>query len=298
MSKKLLKNIDVELISILELPAKPANMKPLIFKSSDNKLEMQRVIKVDAEKGLLYCTVMACDEVDTDGEMVSADEVRKAAHNFLKKSDVKRIDKNHNLVVNNKVQIVESYVDNGGNWQAVIDIADDANLVKAAKEGKLTGVSIFGTAEAFDMTEKSKKDDDDARSFIWSAAFEKLDRLIDKLSFGGNKNIKKKEGDIVTDEEINGIVDKVVSKLTEKYDLKPKENSEDTQKNDDAVLKQEIADLKKSVETLAASRMTNEDAGAKKVTFEDLLNDGDALLKMQKDDPVKYEELRQGYYAQ
>lgn len=274
-----LKNVDVELISILEFPVKPANKKPVVLKA-DNKFEISRVVKADNTAGLLYVTVMSANEVDTDGEIVSREEVLKAAHNFLKKSDVKRVDKNHDLVVNDKVQIVESYVDKDGSWQCVIDISGDENLLMKAKEGRITGVSIFGSAEV----EKKKDDDEDAKNFVWAAAFEKLDKLIKTLSF---RNVKKENG-VVSEDDMKKVVDLVLEALEKKYDLKPKKDED----NDET--KAEIEKLKKSIETLAAARQTSEgDEGS--LTYKDLLDDPVALVKMQTDEPEKYEALRMDF---
>ncbi len=296
-----LENIEVSLISILEHPKKPANKKPLIFKASDSSFESSKIVKVDKEKGLIYATVISADDVDTDGEVVSADEVQKACHKFLRNSDIVKTDTNHNLQVNENVKIVESYVDEAGDWKAVIDISGDEELMKSARDGKLTGVSIFGTAEKVSTPApqegnigKSEADKAEAQGFIWSAVSEKLDKIIRNFSFA--KNNAKKEEDVMNEEEKKALIEEVktavIKDLEEAYELVKKEDKQEDKDN----VKSELEKMQAKIDALVKERKTSIESLEKEVKYVDLLADADALIKFQKENPKEYERLKEEYY--
>ena len=304
-----LEDIEVDLISILEWPAQPANGKPLVFKSTDDKVEIKPIIKsFDEELGILYVTVMAAGEKDSDDEIVVAKEIRKAAHAFMKNGTLNRIDKDHNLIVNKNVIVVESHIAETGNWEAAFDISADSELCQKAKEKKLTGVSIFGRAKQVRKAKENIKEDEEARNFVWSAAFDKLSGLIEKLNF---KNVTKKE------EKSDMKEAEIISMLEAKYGFTPKkkedegDNTEDEEtgeakknKSHDGYVKKEAYDtvvktvekLAAQVETLAKTRNTTDSDSGETISFATLLKSADKMEKFQAEHPDKYQELKAEFY--
>lgn len=97
--------------------------------------------------------VLAPDEVDLHGDIYSADEVRKACHNFNQHCMKANL---LHLVETDTFDIVESYISpvdmvlgeqviKAGSWMAVLQVHSDV-VWSDIKNGSLTGVSIGGRA--------------------------------------------------------------------------------------------------------------------------------------------------------
>ena len=97
--------------------------------------------------------VLAPDEVDLHGDIYSADEVRKACHNFNQHCMKANL---LHLVETDTFDIVESYISpvdmilndvviKAGSWMSVLQIYSD-EIWSEIKDGNLTGVSIGATA--------------------------------------------------------------------------------------------------------------------------------------------------------
>lgn len=164
--KAVLRNVDVDLISLLFDEMKPANMRGAVIKSADGKTHYKPIgvsAKFKSEEvgseGLLYVTVMEPDTVDTQGDSYSAEEVKKAAHYFARKGLVGKNDVNHNNQPVTEFQIAESYILKAedkinfpntkvGAWVAVLKCTDlSCELWQKVKKGSFNGVSIAGSAE-------------------------------------------------------------------------------------------------------------------------------------------------------
>lgn len=96
--------------------------------------------------------VLEPDVVDGQGDTYSADEIRKAAWNYL--VHFRNIGLNHKGFVNGKAQVVESYIAPNdfdvegskirkGTWLMGLHISDD-ELWSMVKDGSLSGLSIGG----------------------------------------------------------------------------------------------------------------------------------------------------------
>ncbi len=103
---------------------------------------------IDDDRHLVYGIVMEPDEVDTQGDITSSEEIEKAAHRFMERSRV--MGKGHKDVA--KAMPVESYIaptafDLGGqqvkagSWVMASKVLDD-ELWEAIKGGDFTGFSI------------------------------------------------------------------------------------------------------------------------------------------------------------
>ncbi|MBA7473108.1 putative protein YqbD [subsurface metagenome] len=112
-------------------------------------------IEKNSEKRLVFCVVYEPDVKDEHGDWATAEDIEKAAHEFL--TDHRNIGIMHQQQPK-ELKLVESWIApltfewNGqvvqkGSWIVAIHI-DDAEIWQAIKEGILTGVSMQGYAAA------------------------------------------------------------------------------------------------------------------------------------------------------
>lgn len=106
-----------------------------------------RVEKSDqTELRLVYGEVYAPDRPDAQGEFMTAEEIRKMAHRFVRERKFDQIDVMHNNKVV-KCDVVESWVEQAGTmfvkdaWCVAVHVPDD-DLWDAFKTGKLNGFSL------------------------------------------------------------------------------------------------------------------------------------------------------------
>lgn len=116
-----------------------------------------RLTKLDApttELRYALGIVLEPETVDAQGDIYSADEIRKAAWGYMK--DFRNVGLMHKGLVNQKVALVESYIApvamnvagsviKAGTWLMGLNVHDDA-LWDQVKKGALTGLSIGGFA--------------------------------------------------------------------------------------------------------------------------------------------------------
>jgi hypothetical protein len=107
------------------------------------------LIKSDEERYVLGEVIIPW-EVDVQGDLFTADAVRRAAHRWLAKGLTRNVDSDHNRIVNGTV-IVESFVVRGedpdgfrpGAWVVGGYVTDDS-LWDAVKKGEINGWSFEG----------------------------------------------------------------------------------------------------------------------------------------------------------
>ncbi|MCX8207694.1 MAG: XkdF-like putative serine protease domain-containing protein [Methanothrix sp.] len=110
-----------------------------------------RVPIIKGDQQIVYGIVSEPGVVDLQGDILTPEEIRKAAHNFMMKSQ--RIGVEHTRPA--KASIIESYIApvdftcNGqrvrkGSWVMAVKI-HDPELWAAVKRGEITGFSIAGT---------------------------------------------------------------------------------------------------------------------------------------------------------
>ncbi|MBE1867325.1 XkdF-like putative serine protease domain-containing protein [Bacillus subtilis] len=143
---------------------KAANQKQFFFMKSEKQPDFQKEVKVIAkeadEQKLVYGIVYEPDTVDAHGDFMTAAEIEKAAHGFLK--DAREIDKQHDYQGGVGV-VVESYVApadfemNGetikkGSWVLVTKASEE--VWEQIKKGEITGYSMAGTAETIEKQEE------------------------------------------------------------------------------------------------------------------------------------------------
>lgn len=112
-----------------------------------------RIHKADEER-FVYGVVLEPEVRDSQKDIYSEEEVRKAAHNFMQ--EYRNLGLMHQSLVNKKVKILESFLApdgfkvgkesvKKGTWMMGVRVLDDA-LWKDVKAEKLTGFSIGGSA--------------------------------------------------------------------------------------------------------------------------------------------------------
>lgn len=112
------------------------------------------IVKVEESKRLVYGIVLEPDESDAHGDVVSADEIEKAAHRFLMRSRKMRLEHKKDA---EDVHVVESFVapkpdlygpgkpKKAGAWILGTYIGENAeDTWRAVKRGELSGYSIGG----------------------------------------------------------------------------------------------------------------------------------------------------------
>jgi len=126
-----------------------------VAKSDGEEFELfAPFIKADSDKQILYACVYEPGVEDSQGDEANAEEIEKAAHQFL--SEVQTIKVMHKGKARKDVQILESYVAPSdcvigeesitkGSWILVLKI-NSAKLWKKCKNGSYTGVSMGGQA--------------------------------------------------------------------------------------------------------------------------------------------------------
>ncbi len=160
-----LRNIDVDMISLLFDDMKPANRKGAIYKNAEGK---SRVIKGVSKKfkseevgdmGYLYVTVTEPNVEDTQGDHANMAQIQKACENFSKKGMLRKNDVNHNEKPVDDFFIAENYIlktedkehfpDTAiGSWVQVIKCENlQGDLWKKVKKGNFNGVSLAGEAD-------------------------------------------------------------------------------------------------------------------------------------------------------
>lgn len=218
---------DIE-ISFISLVKNPANKKGLIFKSAETKepdFQKEVVLKSLSKEGVAYGIVYSPYEVDSQGEWSDEEEIKKAAHNFMKNKNIANVDTEHSFI-NEKAYICESWIiknDNDiftysrGAWAVGIKIDDD-ELKELITKGQITGLSMAGFAK------KTEHELNEAVNLSKGVQMPQIDELIAK-----NKELEaiiKSKGDEAAaiikskDEKIAELQNEVEAKNSEISELK------------------------------------------------------------------------------
>jgi hypothetical protein len=189
-----LKNAVITHVSLVD---KGANKKQFAIIKSDKQPMFQKqinIIKSDEEKQLVTGIVYEPDVPDSHDDFMTAEEIEKAAHQFLQ--DYRQIDKQHNFQ-SGYGEVVESYVAKSehaigdqviqpGTWVMTVKV-NDADTWEAIKKGEITGFSMAGIAEVIekksDEKPVAKSEEDEARGFF---------QLV-KDYFAGRQKVQKGE---------------------------------------------------------------------------------------------------------
>lgn len=150
-----LKNIVISFISLVKAGA---NNRKILIKAIDGEpsIEFQApIIKIDEDGRRFYSVVYAPNEEDLQGEFASADDIQKAAYDFMKNLRAVNIDKNHSFE-NEQAFVAESWLirkddplfpeEKEGSWAVGIIVEDD-DVWKEILDGKIEAVSMGGIAD-------------------------------------------------------------------------------------------------------------------------------------------------------
>ena len=155
---------------MVSLVSAGANEQPALLKAEDGAVCIQALCKADVE-GLLYTIPYLPNKPDAHGDWMGPEDVRFAAHAHMRAGAV--LDLHHDLVPLTKEQAypVESSIlaaqdprypthdrfgkeiDHRGAWGMVIKL-EDPSLLALAKAGKLTEVSLYAPAGAYEATQE------------------------------------------------------------------------------------------------------------------------------------------------
>ena len=117
------------------------------------------VLKVDAEKRLVYGEVYPPGLPDTDGDFMTAEEIEKMAHGFMRRFSQGNVDSQHDRRENGSV-VVESFIAREGDptfipgsWVVGVFVEDD-RVWEGVKKGEFNGFSMDAMVKK--LTEKAK----------------------------------------------------------------------------------------------------------------------------------------------
>lgn len=115
------------------------------------------IAKLDNELQLVTGIVLEPDEIDAQDDTISADEIREAAHNFLRSfNEQTELGLGHKMFGTIGLELAESWIApfdfelegekvKAGSWIMTVKVLD-LDIWAAIKAGELTGFSIGGTA--------------------------------------------------------------------------------------------------------------------------------------------------------
>lgn len=169
-----LSNARIKFVSLVD---KAANKKQfLITKADDNSSanfqSFGKIVKADLDSHFVTGIVYEPMVEDSQGEYMTAEEIIKAAHWFMKNDG--DVDIQHCFEKANGVEIVESFVAksdmeiNGtditeGTWLMTMEVTDET-IWNAIQKGEITGFSMGGTACVSDEDVTLDSDDDVEKS--------------------------------------------------------------------------------------------------------------------------------------
>ena len=133
-------------------------LQKIEIKSDGTEIEKDIVIvPLEKEKGdehIVYGIVYEPNEVDAQGDQANAEEIKKAAYDFMENVQTFKVNHKNKKV---KVKILENYIApveftiekrnvKKGSWVLVLRILD-GKIWKSIKKGELTGYSMAGYAK-------------------------------------------------------------------------------------------------------------------------------------------------------
>lgn len=249
MPKRKLKDIDVTHISLVRAGA---NKKTILYKSDSKEAPVwqKEIPIIKEEEGIVYGIVYSPGETDTQGDITTAKEIKKAAYNFLKHKRVDNVDKNHSFKKEDAF-VCESWLirkgdplfpkEKEGSWAVGIKIESE-ELKKEIKEGKLKAISMAGSANVKEVQKASTLDE-------LIAAIKEVFQSVNLNITGyyrdlekGETNMPKEQKEQLEKEDLAKIVKEAVEPLTKSIQAEFKEALE---KKD-----QEFQELAKEVKEL------------------------------------------------
>lgn len=161
-------------IRFISLVPRGANQLPVIYKADDSTVEFETIVKDDmTEQGTITSIVYAPESRDSQGDIASAEVIKKMAYEFAKNGEGVDLRHDNKALSSDQAYVAENFivqkgdprfsdiknydgeaVDVTGAWAVVIKVDDEA-LRKEFRDGNWNGVSMGGTA----VVESEKADD-------------------------------------------------------------------------------------------------------------------------------------------
>lgn len=214
-------DLQVTHVSIVD---KAANKRSFLLMKDDTQPNVEtdvRLIKQDTHEQIVYGVVYEPDVVDAHGDYMSAQDIEKAAHVFLK--EFRNIDKQHDFT--SKVgEVIESYIAPAdfelggqtvtkGTWMMAVEVTDD--VWTGIQKGEFTGFSLAG----YGNVEKAKSPSVsvDVNLATDETFFAKLKKFFAPLL--EHEQVQKEQGEEVmtmTKEELQALVTDTVAEAVAK----------------------------------------------------------------------------------
>jgi hypothetical protein len=168
-----LRNVEVELVSLLFDEMNPANQKGFVVKNASGRSFEHKInsTKFKSEtmgtQGRLYVTLMEPNFPDSQGDYYTREEIQKACDHFAKHGLVGKCDVNHNMQPVPEFTVVENYIlktsdrehfpdAKVGSWVQVLKCENlQSDLWQKIEKGEFNGVSIYGRADDYRSAEAS-----------------------------------------------------------------------------------------------------------------------------------------------
>lgn len=177
VTKSCISDAQIQFVSLVD---KAANKKQfLIAKSDDGKAVFSaygKIVKTDS--GSHYVTGIVYEPMveDSQGDYMTEEEIRKAAHWFAKNGS--GIDIQHNFEKLKNAEVVESWIAKSdfeignekikkGTWLMTVEITDP-DVWSAVEKGEITGFSMGGRGVC------NEKSNDINKKGFWKAMFNKM----------------------------------------------------------------------------------------------------------------------------
>ncbi|QPI66388.1 hypothetical protein IR194_07790 [Exiguobacterium sp. PBE] len=217
-------DLQVTHVSIVD---KAANRRKFLLMKSDeqqpNVEQTVRVVKSDAAEQILYGVVYEPLVKDAHDDYMTADDIEKAAHMFLK--DYRQIDKQHDFV-SQVGEVIESYISpvdftmgdelvTKGTWVMAVKVDDET--WQAAQDGLFTGFSLAGYGNVEKAQETPQEPSEDVLTKEESTFFAKLKKFFAPLL--EHEQVQKEQGEEVmtmTKEELQTLVTDTVAEAVAK----------------------------------------------------------------------------------
>lgn len=164
-AKSILSDLGLETVSWVENPSQDSMF--VMMKNSDNLVKKSTSIYKEPEENnweTVYGPVMRPNDIDKDGDIAPAHDIRKAAHEFMAEGRVKQFDTDHDLNTG-KGTLVESWIlkedkeyelpDGSketieeGSW--MVGVQPNQEVKERIENGEITGWSIFGQADKIEL---------------------------------------------------------------------------------------------------------------------------------------------------
>ena len=168
-----LRNVEVELVSLLFDEMTPANQKGFVVKNAsglsfEHKINSTKFkSETSGTQGRLFVTLMEPNIHDSQGDYYTREEIQKACDHFAKHGLVGKCDVNHNMQPVPEFTVVENYIlktsdrehfpdTKVGAWVQVLKCEDlNSELWQKIEKGEFNGVSIYGRADDYRNAEAS-----------------------------------------------------------------------------------------------------------------------------------------------